>query len=1087
MNGKWIGSTTQYWINESNKLYSRLLKKKYKKEKEKGAKLTKEIKKIELYNKEGINIAKEPNIYKFNTKSYTAPDLAVKTTYVHKIPKKLIRVYTQNKYVYYHLPVIYEYQDYIKKVLLKIGEEHKDEIKGNSFRYVITSANKENGSKIVVSTEYTKGSIAEQVKKVLDEKIGGFFNSSYTFLDIGKIEIKIFKPPEFLMGASSTRSIEQANKKWHIVNPSSKFNCVYQSIAVCKNYINNRYLLDDTKKGSEKRIESGKQLKKNVKPKNDNYADDMTIQEICNYTRYPINLYNNVFSLIRSFKPLRPLKRYKKKIKEYNIQKIGDHCRALINKKIMKTYYNDYVFKKMKEKIEEEKKKNEIIKKKNLHHYYNHKIASWDIETSKNSKNEHIPYACAISWFEYEYGDDIIIKRNRQKKWKNETKWVSVNIPLKNITKRTIKEKQFWGLDCLQKMTTWIHDNKQIFNGYTLYAHNGGKYDLPLAVRKAFLDSKEFLIEGKKCLELNNAWIGFTLRSKIDRTYKIYFRDSYRLLPMGLKKLCDELKVEHRKLPETVNHDEITLINYNTFPQLKKYLEHDVKGLLEVIYKFGTSVYKDLGIDITKCYTGASLSKKNYFKNYYDNKKSVYSLSDNNDKIIRNGYFGGRVECFKLGSIKKCYYYDFTSLYPDVGRKELPYDKPEEIKFSNNSNNCNKLPSNFFGHVKCKVKTKNKEAIPKHALLKDNRLIFPIFKNWTNITIFSEEIDYDIYDYIFEYGVSFKKTKLLNKFFTDCFKKKAQSKAANNPAMTQAYKIIANSGYGYWGLRTKDRDGVIICEPNSHEYMEYLNTNSLISIRYMKNYVICRVKKNLEVKDFNVSIASSISSYARSKLHSLLTAIRKVKGNIYYCDTDSVICDINLNDYPDIKKKFQWDGNGNELGSLKNECDEYIEKKLKEIYACPDENNPEFKKNENNICCNKDKSTCIFYKKQKEKFKELLEKENGNFYWDEGVITGCKQYALKKKFIVDEKEYNVEIVKIKGYSQKNKKLNFDDMDNMDKGKNITQIQTQFNCPKSNYVSENKAFIIKSNDVKKSFRKNYTKGQIINNKIIPLEI
>jgi hypothetical protein len=48
--------------------------------------------------------------------------------------------------------------------------------------------------------------------------------------------------------------------------------------------------------------------------------------------------------------------------------------------------------------------------------------------------------------------------------------------------------------------------------------------------------------------------------------------------------------------------------------------------------------------------------------------------------------------------------------------------------------------------------------------------------------------------------------------------------------------------------------------------------------------------------------------------------------------TDSVICDIDLNDYPEIKKEFQWDGKGTELGSLKNECNDMVEKKLKKLY-----------------------------------------------------------------------------------------------------------------------------------------------------------
>jgi hypothetical protein len=522
------------------------------------------------------------------------------------------------------------------------------------------------------------------------------------------------------------------------------------------------------------------------------------------------------------------------------------------------------------------------------------------------------------------------------------------------------------------------------------------------------------------------------------------------------------LNVKHKKLDENISHEDITLINYNTFPQLKKYLTHDVFGLLEVIQEFGTKVFNDLGIDITKCFTGASLSKKNFFKNYYDNSKPIYKLSDDNDKFIRDGYFGGRVECFKMGLINKAYYYDFTSLYPDVGRKYLPYGEPEVVKL----NKCKKLDKSFFGFVKCLARTKNKKCIPKHAVIKNNRLIFPILENWTELSVFSEELDYEQYEYEFITGIKFKKGRIKQRFFNEGFRNKAISKKNGNPAMAQAYKIIINSGYGFWGLRTKDRDGVIICEPNSHVYMEYLNTDKLISLREHEDYMFCRIKKDLDVNDFNVGVAAAISSYARSKLHSLLTAVRKVGGEIYYCDTDSIICNINLNDFPEIKKKFQWDGNGEELGSLKNECDEYIEKIIKKEFPDKLGFTKEFRKNE---------------------LQKIKDMEGGNNYFDNGILTGCKQYALQKTVKINNKLHIIEIVKCKGYSQKVDKLTFDDMLNLNKGNKMSQEQTQFRCPKSNYVSETKAFVIKSQKVVKSFRKTYSKGQIFQNHVLPFRI
>jgi len=123
--------------------------------------------------------------------------------------------------------------------------------------------------------------------------------------------------------------------------------------------------------------------------------------------------------------------------------------------------------------------------------------------------------------------------------------------------------------------------------------------------------------------------------------------------------------------------------------------------------KCGSFVFnqgKKLGLNLTDCMTGASLSKKSFMNDYYmPNKYPIYSLDDPMDQYIRDFYYGGRVEIFQLGRVKdkKFYYYDFTSLYPDRGREALPYGKPEWVT-------ADKInPSDFFGFVDVKVKSVN--------------------------------------------------------------------------------------------------------------------------------------------------------------------------------------------------------------------------------------------------------------------------------------------------------------------------------------------------------------------------------------------
>lgn len=831
-----------------------------------------------------------------------------------------------------------------------------------------------------------------------------------------------------------SRSIKQAHEKWHVFDPvDARTNCMFQSIAVCRNWKSNPALLKDLSKLSQ----SGMSLKKYVKPTQKNGGDESTLQEICNYTKVPIKLYNNIFEEVKHFEPSEynyrkdkkgkfvlnkkkeKIKYFKDDIPLYEVQKVGNHCVALLSRKEINKVMPEFKNHDIQPAKNEPNTQDRLISKvrsKRVAHAFNEKIASWDIETSKDSNNRHVPYACSVCWMEG----------------------------------KEQAEKQFWGLGCLVEFLKFIYKDEK-FNGYTFYAHNGGKYDINLLVKYALMQQGTWKVSGSKCVELNNAWIGFEICDSQDPEHKISFRDSFRILPMGLEKLCKELNTKHQKLTETVKHSEITLQNYETFPQLKQYLSHDVRGLLEAMIIFNKSVFDELGIDVTKCMTGAGLSKSTFFRKYYNEfKYPVFTLSDEHDKFIRNGYFGGRNECFHLGALpKKIYYYDFTSLYPDVGRCLLPYGRPEEVPLSG----CSTLPKGFYGFVKCLARTKDKSAIPKHALIRDGRLTFPVLENWTEVSCFSAEIDYDIYEYKFEQGLQFKKACFMSRFFIDGFEKKASAKGEGKAAMAQCWKIIINSGYGFWGLRTKQRDGVIISEKGSHDYMQYLNTESLISFNeHSDGSMYCRVLKDLPTKDFNVGVASAISSYARLKLWRLLTSIRKVGGEIYYCDTDSVICNINLNDYPGIKQEFQWDGNGSELGSLKNECDEVLEKKLKKLYP-------------------NDKA------KQQKVYKKLVEGENGSLSFDEGLIEGCKQYGLKKTIIVEGKEHVLDILKLKGYSKSDRALEYSDFESMEQGLEVQQQQFQFRCPKSNYVSETEPFTIQTQVVAKCFRKTYSKGTV----------
>jgi len=938
------------------------------------------------------------------------------------------------------------------------------------------------------------------------------------------------------------RSYTQANKVWKIVIPNTKKNCAYSACVVSMH------------RGEPRDLpEKARTLKARVNPIHKPFANDADLQLVANYKKTQIKKYNNVFELIRVFEPegerdKPPCRKLNRKVIE--IQKVPGHFNALLRRSEIGEPAPEI------EPVVEPVGKHALIKcKRNrMRSEKDERIVAWDLECSGNRgyapnivrEQPHICYASGFAW-----GNEYI---------------------------------DFWDSDCLKDSLDFLYDNREAFDGYTFYAHNGGKYDVLFLLKELFkqADDGRFNIPHPPT---NQDGCYIHLKLYIGEHCSITFHDSLRIFgpDSSLESLCKDFDVEHKKLTETVSHDDITIDNWRDYrPQLKKYLEYDCKGLLEVMRDFTKQVYecsstyqyksvedrvrqifsslyrcefktarskkapfmngleldgynanegvafevngpqhdeymkhffssvddfykyqendrlkikycksnrvslfvipwsvvKTLGygrkgfhkaltmyisamtdrpfryekfsrgerkgISLNSCVTGANLSKKVFFTNYYSERYyPIYTLNADTEQFIRDYYRGGRVEIFYQGKVteeSKFYYYDFTSLYPWAGTLDLPYGLPEKL-----SKDEIDLDS-FFGFVEVKVKSKIDmlHKKPLHALYDGGKLMFRHFSEPTTIVLFSEELKHGVKSGMYEYeivrGEKFKRAPFMKRFFEDGFKRKADAKKAKNPTKKATWKIILNSGYGFWGLRTKDRDAVLIQPKNETSIYPYLNSGKLISYGQSENgkYSIIRALEDLSTTDYNVAIASAISSYSRCRLWQLIDDVESKGKKVYMCDTDSVITNIKLNDYPDLMATYMWDGCGDDLGSLKNEADDHL----------------------------KDGGW------SKDDIKRLKEENGGMIHFDGLILGGCKFYSLHLEGCKD-------IAKCKGYKQgkDGSDLTFKDFEKMAGGTPQEQKQIQFRCPKQNHVSDDEQFAIRTMMVKKEFKFTYNKGLI----------
>ena len=944
----------------------------------------------------------------------------------------------------------------------------------------------------------------------------------------------IFNPQ--IQGQGGTRTKTMANKIWFSIDKDAKYSCFWNCIYIL-NYFNKRqneteqyyktrlegFIAPDNLTIRNERIRNGAfSLKRSAKPRVTTFTDEDVIKNYINlqYARNNtksiyIVLYNNVYKEIKKFTPdnCNDINRLLK----YEVQYINGHYIPLIRWNRIPLNHNELIEQINNEPIDEDE--HQLIKKWK-------KFEPADIEHFNNWRQqiktaENLPrFVKKVALNRYKREGNLCVENNDEKNWKiaawdieatpngNDKKFKAFCVSMAWVKNENdeIISKTFYGLNALEKFGNYLYDNIEQFNGYTFYAHNTGKFDQLLFFKEYLLTNKNkgLEIDGDKTITLNGSYIGVRL---FKDDYGISFKDSLKIMPASLDKLTNEFNVEHKKLGELGNYDNININNFNRADieiQQRVYCKYDTIGLLEVLIKFRDAVYDFTGLNISDCYTGASLSKKHYFKNHYESSKTpIYKFNRKLDDYIRQSYFGGRNEAFYIGKYthKKVYYYDFTSLYPAEGRLQLPYGKPTPIPQNSIDylNGTKDFKNIRYGFYRVKIKTLDFDAIPLHAE-KKNRLLFSKYRDEKIITLFSEEIKYGhklgIYDYELIDGYEFKKDRFMKKFFNTGFENKNEAKKNDQDALAFVWKIIINSGYGFWGLNTlgKDkqgRDGVKIFKTDSNDFWSYLEQEKLVNIGRYGGYTIIRKLEELSVKDFSVAIASAITSYSRMKLYKLFKAVKDKGEEILYADTDSIITTLKLSDHQDLIKQFDWDrekdirSNGDVLGSLKNEADDEVKKVFKKKYG-----NDNWK---------------IHFNKQKEL-------DGGEFHFNKLLGAGCKQYGLYKELYDGN---IIEICKLKGYKKdKNNKLNFNMMEKLMEGfykekeirQNnpllskkdmkiklkdelkdllIHQNQIQFLCPLTSHISEDDKMDIIKESVEKWFRVGYSKGNIMpDGKVIP---
>lgn len=539
----------------------------------------------------------------------------------------------------------------------------------------------------------------------------------------------------------------------------------------------------------------------------------------------------------------------------------------------------------------------------------------------------------------------------------------------------------FWGETCAKELLRYLWSIRQDFRTirdrfgnkltHTGFGHNAAGFDAYFVLRQLMTEDPDhatWQISEDQVIN-DGKYLRFTIFDPNDKEIRIQFQDSMAYFAQtGLAKIASEYQCETQK--GSFPHEEVTIHNWREYKdRCEIYLQDDCQALYEVLYKhekyvwdfsysneiiylcphdksqsFCTHCKNDTSVKLTNKYpkggiimsqviTAASIAKRTFFNKYYHRwQTAMYTPTEAEYGYMKRGYMGGRNEMFIPAGkplYQKVWYKDFTSLYPDVAaHNDLPSGKMTFVKLGGVQATLTNIP---YGMVRCMVRTIDFKRKPLHLYKEKHKCYFARFVDPIEMTLYSEEIRLGLEQGMYEYhlldAIRYeRKIPLLHQVMTDAFRVKKEQTELGNSGLALSAKIVANSTYGFFGTNVFNKVGGKIEHKDVTRLPKAFAERRVMDVARHGDYFVSKQVNHLPTKDINIGIACAITSLARMKLWSLMDDIEKQGGEVFYCDTDSVITSIDTDKNEYLRQKYNPSGTGAELGELKCEITEKLHK-----------------------------------------------------------------------------------------------------------------------------------------------------------------
>lgn len=265
------------------------------------------------------------------------------------------------------------------------------------------------------------------------------------------------------------------------------------------------------------------------------------------------------------------------------------------------------------------------------------------------------------------------------------------------------------------------------------------------------------------------------------------------------------------------------------------------------------------------------------------------TLHDNEQvmELERKCYHGGRNEVFQIGDIKqRVSVLDVNSMYPSVMQSET---YPIRLKKRLVNVSVSTLSEYLYKYVacgRCLVHT----DIPAYPVVHKGKLIFPVGDFETCIT--TPEIQYAIehnhLKEIRELSI-YEHANIFSDFVNYLYDKRLQAERSSDPTDSYLYKILLNSHYGKWGQKGYKTSFLGDQQFSLWKQYELLDVETGKVVKYRQlGTRLEEISEEGSSREAFPAIAAHVTAYARMKLWRLIEHAKQ--ENVYYCDTDSIIC-----------------------------------------------------------------------------------------------------------------------------------------------------------------------------------------------------